>query len=192
MKKKIALVALILLGVLGGSIAGYTWGTTYEQATKQSSEKQEKKQATKQKTEEIQGNTTSNTHIVNSEEQEKKQAILAINEKVVHAYFEYTSTETMMKQVLAVSSQDFQGKIKEASGASGEAIKSHLVSVQTFVDMTSVFHPEVVNLVTNRIAVNGQTYQQTSYARYQFTNEENEWKLASVALTPIQDTQKVQ
>jgi hypothetical protein len=189
-KKKIIIVILLVIVAIGGTLSGYALGVASQKTTTPTAPK--KKKETKQEKEVIQGDTPKSPKVVSSDEQEKQDAILAINKKVVEAYFEYTSSEARIKQILTVSSQEFQKKLEEASGVSGEVVKSHVVSTSAYIDMTSILHPEVVNLVTNRVAINGQTYEQTTYARYQFTNEANQWKLASVALTPIQDTQKVQ
>ncbi|ECJ9747806.1 hypothetical protein FQR52_14860 [Listeria monocytogenes] len=138
---------------------------------------------TKQKPIEIEGGNTEEKS--QSEEALKEKEIRLANHDLVAAYFTYNSTEEQFNHILPLVTEKFQEKMKEATGMTDESVKSKVVSQENYYNQEHFFHPTVVNIVTNRITVNGKSYDQTNYVRFNFSNENNHWKMDDVTITPV-------
>ncbi|MBC1572767.1 hypothetical protein HCJ25_14050 [Listeria sp. FSL L7-1426] len=121
----------------------------------------------------------------NQSEEQKEKEIRKANKELIVAYFTYNNTEEQFNHILPLATEVFQKKMKEASGMTDESLKSELVSQETYYNQENFFHPTVVNVITNRITVNGKSYDQTNYVRFNFTSEDNQWKMEDVVITPI-------
>ncbi|MDT0112179.1 hypothetical protein QJV45_17060 [Listeria booriae] len=116
--------------------------------------------------------------------------IRVTNQALVDAYFSYSSTQEQFQHIMPLTTKAFQQKMQEAAGIGGEAVKSRIVKRQAYWNDDSSLHPEMTNLITQRVAVNGSEYEQTSYMRIVFEKEENQWKMADMAITLVGSTKK--
>ncbi|EAC9721715.1 hypothetical protein D3Y79_13140 [Listeria monocytogenes] len=141
------------------------------------------KKTTKQKPIEMEGGDTEEGS--QREEAHKKKEIRQVNQDLIAAYFTYNSTEEQFNHLLPLVTETFQEKMKEASGMTDSSVKSKVVSQESYYNQERFFHPTVVNIVTNRVTVNGKSYDQTNYVRFHFTSENNQWKMEDVTVTPV-------
>ncbi|EAC9604678.1 TPA: hypothetical protein IP933_002636 [Listeria monocytogenes] len=182
MKKSIVfgLIGLILVAVATTCVVIQM---TADDEPKPKETASKKTKTTKQKPIEIEGGDTEEGS--QSEEAQKEKEIRQANQDLIEAYFTYNSTEEQFNHILPLVTETFQEKMKEASGMTDSSVKSKVVSQESYYNQERFFHPTVVNIVTNRVTVNGKSYDQTNYVRFHFTSENNHWKMEDVTITPV-------
>ncbi|MHC5253145.1 hypothetical protein ACYRFS_12835 [Listeria kieliensis] len=175
------------MGLAANSPSNQNSSSTQKEKTK----KKEKNQAEQIhiKNEE-QGNSSDSREDASSEKKVDQESVLKLNEKLIQAYFNYDQASDRIDHLLPLVTDDFKQKIEEAAGSADGKMKSRVVQQSSFVNMDSYFHPQIVNVVTYQLTVNGKSYKQSNYIRFTFDNVNNEWKMAEMALTPIGGTVK--
>lgn len=123
--------------------------------------------------------------------QEATPKVEDVNNQIIEAYFRYDSPAERVKHLQSLVTQAYQQQIEEAPGGEETAVKSFILKRKSYWNQDKENQPEVVNWVQNRLAVNGQEYVQTMYMRCTYEKEQGTWKMASLAMTPVGQTQKM-
>ncbi|MBC1318488.1 hypothetical protein [Listeria booriae] len=194
-RKKAGILIGLLFLVLGSGFTGYMLHEGQQEAPETAKkENADEKQATQKKTildvKGTKGTTEETRPSIAEEEKIVAKDIQAVNQRLVDAYFSYKSTQEQFQHIMPLATKAFQQKMQEAAGIGGEAVKSRIIKRQAFWNDDRSLHPEMTNLITQRVAVNGSEYEQTSYMRIVFEKEENQWKMADMAITLVGSTQK--
>ncbi|EAE8754459.1 hypothetical protein BSR75_14275 [Listeria monocytogenes] len=187
MKKGLLISIAVILFVFAGAVFYYVTSTDNNEETK-TEKTSKKKKATEQEPIEITGEKKSSQETTNNEEVIKEKEVRASNQQLIEAYFTYSSTEEQFQHIYPLVTKEFQAKMEEAAGISESSARSTLVSQESYYNKERFFHPTVVNIITNRVTVNGKSYEQTNYVRFLFTSEDNHWKMNDVTITPIGNT----
>ncbi|RQW65317.1 hypothetical protein DUK53_16970 [Listeria sp. SHR_NRA_18] len=190
-RKKVGILIGLLFLIIGSGFTGYMLHEGQQEAPEPVQKTKQEKQ--KQTVIDVKGaNETKEAAepSVSEETATVAKEIREVNEALVNAYFSYSSVQEQFQHIMPLATKSFQTKMQEAAGIGGEGVKSHIIKRQAFWNDDRTLHPEMTNLITQRVAVNGSEYEQTSYMRIVFEKEENQWKMADMAITLVGSTQK--